>query len=58
MEPKTFIVVRLDGDYALLRRLDAQEEPTPVARALLPEDIFEGARLRWEAFVYTLENPQ
>ena len=56
MEPKTFVVIRLDGDYALLQRIDQQEEePTPVARALLPEDLFEGARLRWEAFTYTLE---
>ena len=43
MEPKTFVVIRLDGDYALLQRIDQQEEePTPVARALLPEDAREG----------------
>lgn len=57
MEPMEYLVVRLDGDYALLRRTDVpSEETTPVARALLPDEIEEGSRLRWEAFAYTLLN--
>ena len=48
-------VVRLDGDYALLQRTDVESEDlTPVARALLPDEVEEGTRLRWEAFVYTI----
>lgn len=55
MEPMEYRVVRLDGDYALLRRTDVESEDlTPVARALLPDEIEEGTRLRWEAFVYTI----
>ena len=49
------LVVRLDGDYALLRRTDIDSaDLTPVARALLPDEIEEGTRLRWEAFAYSI----
>ena len=55
MEPKEYLVVRLDGDYALLRRTDIDSaDLTPVARARLPDEIEEGTRLRWEAFVYSI----
>ena len=55
MGPMEYQVVRLDGDYALLHRTDVESEDlTPVARALLPDEIEEGTRLRWEAFVYTI----
>ena len=55
MEPREYLVVRLDGDYAQLRRVDVDSaELTPVARALLPEEIEEGTRLHWEAFVYSI----
>ena len=39
METKYYIVVRIDGDYAWLKRTDTEEEPLLVARALLPEAI-------------------
>ena len=55
MEPMEYLVVRLDGDYALLRRTDIDSvDLTPVARALLPDEIEEGTRLRWEAFAYSI----
>lgn len=55
MEPMEYLVVRLDGDYAQLRRTDIDSSDlTPVARALLPDEIEEGTRLRWEAFTYTV----
>lgn len=55
MGPYTYIVLRIDGEYAVLQRTDIQEEDTLlVARALLPEDTGEGDKLLWENLVYTL----
>ena len=55
MEPADYIVLRLDGDYAVLRRTDVpSEEDFFIARAFLPEAADEGSRLQYEAFVYTL----
>ena len=48
-----FEVERIDGDYAYLKRTDeAQDEPRLVARALLPETIREGTRLKYEMLQY------
>ena len=47
----TYIVEKIDGDYALLKRTDETDpnaEPKMVARALLPLDITEGSRLLYE----------
>ena len=50
-----YIVESLDGDYAHLRRTDAPEEDTKlVARALLPAEIKEGTRLKYEFLQYTI----
>ena len=48
METKYFIVARLHGEYAWLNRTDAEEEPLFIARALLPEEIDEGTKLKYE----------
>ena len=48
METKYYIVARIDGDYAWLNRTDAEEEPLFIARALLPEEIDEGTKLKYE----------
>ena len=53
----TYIVERIDGDYALLRRTDEAEphaEPKTVARALLPPEIMEGTKLLYEYLQYTI----
>ena len=48
-------VDRIDGDYAYLRRTDeVQDEPKLVARALLPDAIREGSRLKYEMLAYEL----
>lgn len=53
METKYYVVIRLDGDYAWLRRTDVQEaEDINVARALLPEEIDEGTHLKYEMLQY------
>lgn len=53
----TYIVERIDGDYALLRRTDEKDpkaEPKLVARVLLPMEIREGSRLLYEYLQYSI----
>ena len=48
-------VTRIDGDYAVLTRTDeAQDEPKLVARALLPPEIMEGSKIKYEMMQYAL----
>ena len=48
-------VVSIDGDYANLRKIDATcDEPKLVARALLPAEIREGSRLKYEMLQYEM----
>lgn len=55
MEPKEYLVIKIDGDYAQLVPAEQPgEEPNPVARALLPLETDEGTRLLWENFTYTI----
>ena len=54
METKYYIVARIDGDYAWLNRTDMEEEPQLVARALLPEEIDEGTKLKYEMLHYEI----
>ncbi len=55
MEMNTFQyqVASIDGDYANLKRIDIEsDEIKLVARALLPPDISEGTKLRYEFMQY------
>lgn len=55
MEPCDYSVKRIDGDYAILVRIDIEsKEEKLVARALLPEDIVEGSRLHYECLEYMM----
>ena len=55
MEPMEYIVLRLEGDYALLQRTDKPvPEPLFIARALLPAETDEGSRLRYEMLEYQI----
>ena len=55
MENARYQVVRIDGDYAVLRRLDeADAAEIPVARALLPPEIREGSHLLREFLEYSI----
>jgi hypothetical protein len=50
-----YIVERIDGDYALLQRIDMPEgELKTVARELLPPEIVEGSKLHYEWMQYSL----
>ena len=55
MEPKNYIVTKIEGEYAYLREIDgASDDELFIALALLPLGIDVGSRLRWEMFTYTL----
>lgn len=55
METWYYEVVSIDGDYANLRRTDIQSDDLKlVARALLPAEIMEGSRLKYEWMQYEL----
>lgn len=46
-------VVSIDGDYANLKRTDIETDDLKlVARALLPAEIYEGCRLKYEMMQY------
>ncbi len=48
-------VVSIDGDYANLKRMDSEsEELKLVARALLPPEIAEGTKLKYEWMQYEI----
>lgn len=50
-----YIVDSIDGDYANLKKIDDNsDELKLVARALLPESIQEGSRLKYEMLSYSL----
>ena len=52
-----YTVERIDGDYAMLRRLDEEDpqaEPKMVAIALLPPEIAEGTTLLYEYLQYSI----
>ena len=55
MEPKDYIVVKIEGEYAYLRdESGACEEDLFIAMALLPDGVNEGTRLHYEMFSYTI----
>lgn len=56
METWFYEVVNIDGDYANLRRMDMESEDLKlVARALLPPEITEGSRLKYEMMQYEIQ---
>ena len=55
METWFYVVESIDGDYANLRRTDIESDDLKlVARALLPDGIAEGTRLKYELMQYTI----
>lgn len=59
METWYYEVVNIDGDYANLRRTDIESDDLKlVARALLPPEIREGSRLKYEMMSYSIERKE
>ena len=55
-ETMHYIVASIDGDYAHLKRTDVDDnELKLVARALLPDGIAEGTKLKYEMLKYEIE---
>lgn len=55
METWYYEVVSIDGDYANLKRTDIETEDVKlVARALLPAEVQEGNRLKYECLQYEM----
>ena len=55
METWFYEVISIDGDYANLKRTDIESNDLKlVARALLPAEIVEGSRLKYEFMQYSL----
>ena len=55
METWYYEVADIDGDYAHLRRTDiVSDDLKLVARALLPPEITEGSKLKYELMQYEL----
>lgn len=54
-ETMLYVVASIDGDYAHLQRTDVQAEDLKlVARALLPDGIAEGTKLKYDMFQYEI----
>ncbi len=53
MEPKDYIVDRIDGEYAYLKDIESGNELF-IALALLPIGADTGSRLHYEMMEYTL----
>ena len=54
MEPKDYIVSKIEGEYAYLKDLVTGKELF-IALALLPEGTDVGTKLHYEMFEYTVE---
>ena len=55
MTPKDFIVVKIEGEYAYLREMGANEnDDVFIALALLPMGVDVGTKLYCEMLQYTI----
>lgn len=55
MEPKNYVVARIEGEYAYLRDTDnPAAEELFIAMALLPPNVDIGTKLHYEWMVYTV----
>ena len=55
METYYYVVESINGDYANLKRTDIDTDDVKlVARALLPEGIDVGTKLKYEMFEYEI----
>lgn len=55
METWYYEVVSIDGDYVNLKRTDIETDDIKlVARALVPAEVYEGAKLKYEFMSYSI----
>lgn len=53
MEPKDYVIIKIEGEYATLREVNTQEE-LYIAMALLPAGCDVGTRLHYEMLEYSI----
>lgn len=53
MEPKDYVVVKIEGEYATLRDVDTKEDLF-IALALLPAGTDVGTKLHYEMLEYEI----
>ena len=58
MEPKDYVVKRIEGEYAYLLEEGTNDGEIFIALALLPLGVDVGSRLHYEMFEYTIREPQ
>ena len=54
MEPKDYIVTKIEGEYAYLK--DTEGNEIYIAMALLPPNTDVGSELHYEMFTYSLRD--
>ncbi len=54
MEPKDYIVTRIEGEYAYLKEIGTDAEEIFIALFLLPAGTDVGTKLRCEMMQYTV----
>lgn len=54
MEPKDYIVTKIEGEYAYLREIDSDEDELFIALYLLPMGVDIGTKLHYEWLTYTI----
>ena len=53
MEPKDYVVSKIEGEYATLKDIESQDELF-IAMALLPLGVDVGTKLHYEMLSYTI----
>ena len=55
MDPKDYIVTKIEGEYAYLKDINASDnEELFIALALLPPNVDVGCKLHYELLQYTI----
>ena len=54
MEPKDYVVTKIEGEYAYLREEGTDHEEIFIALFLLPMGVDVGTRLHYEWLTYTI----
>ena len=56
MEPKDYILIKIEGEYAYLREVNeaTSDKDVYIALALLPAGADVGDKLHYEMFTYTI----
>lgn len=53
MEPKDYVIIKIEGEYATLQDVESKEELF-IAMALLPAGCDVGTKLHYEMLEYTI----